>query len=103
LGPTTESVGHFGADLAFPVDEGEKVDRVLGATNSVQHRRKDLASVVQHRDAIAFGRWDPDDPFERASRAADQFIWRQRHVLNALTLHALRPALELDHSPDLTA
>src|ERR1039458_6406758 len=79
-GPTTKSLGHFDADLALPVDKSEKVDRVLGATNSVQHRREDLTSVAQHRDTIALARGNPDDAFERASHPVNQLGRNRRRT-----------------------
>src|ERR1035437_2411976 len=102
LGSKTESLGHRVADLALPVDEGEKVDRALGVTNGVQHRRKDLAPVAQHGNSIALGRRNPHDSFERASRPVYQFVRRQRRTSSAFIGHALLPLVERDRSRDLT-
>src|SRR5665213_3224487 len=98
----TESFGHFGANLALPVDEGEKVDGLFGATNGVQHRRKDFAPVVQHRNSIALGRRDPHGSLKRASRAAHLFFWSQRRASRLFIAHVPLLLREMVHSRDLT-
>jgi hypothetical protein len=66
-GPLGQRLGEGRADLASPVDEGQKVDRVLRPGDGLEHRGEDLVAVAEDVDATPLGRRDPEDPFERAT------------------------------------
>ena len=65
LGSGGERLGQMGPDLALPVDEGEEVDRVVGAVDRVEQGREDLVTVAKHVDAVALGGGHSEDSLER--------------------------------------